>query len=321
MRSCSWTHAASASASSIASFVPDPIEKCAVCAASPSSTTLPCRQRSLRTVVKLIHRELFACTAWSCRMPAKRRRISAMLSSSLSPGANARSARALEPCPPPHVVVHLDDERAPGGVVRVSVNLHDPVRRVDDVELERVEDEVGAEPHEPAPANVEPWMERAREGRPRRGVHTVGADDEVMRRGELVHRRRLTVEVKRHPQLQASLVQDLQQPPPAHRGKAVTARRDHLVAVVDVDVVPARELPGHRPVDRGVGVLDAAERLVREHHTEPEGVVRGVALPHGDLVARVELHGERREVESARPAPDYRYAHLSLGATVKCRPS
>ena len=47
---CSCRQAASASASSIASLVPEPIEKCAVCAASPSSTTLPCRQVSLRTV-------------------------------------------------------------------------------------------------------------------------------------------------------------------------------------------------------------------------------------------------------------------------------
>ena len=45
---------ASAIASSIASLVPEPIEKCAVCAASPSSTTFPWRQRALRTVTKLI---------------------------------------------------------------------------------------------------------------------------------------------------------------------------------------------------------------------------------------------------------------------------
>ena len=43
---------ASAIASSIASFVPEPIEKCAVCAASPSSTTFSWCQCSLRTVGK-----------------------------------------------------------------------------------------------------------------------------------------------------------------------------------------------------------------------------------------------------------------------------
>ena len=44
----------------MASFVPEPIEKCAVCAASPSRTTLPCAQFSQRTVPKVTQRELFA---------------------------------------------------------------------------------------------------------------------------------------------------------------------------------------------------------------------------------------------------------------------
>ena len=90
---------------------------------------------------------------------------------------------------------------------------------------------------------------------------------------------------------------------------------------MNVDVVPARELRRHGAMDRRVGVLDATERLVREHHTEPEGVVGGIALPHGDLVGRVELPSKRREVQSARPAPDNRNSHLSPSATVKCRPS
>ena len=38
--------------SSIASFVPDPMEKCAVCAESPRSTVLPSTHRSHRTVGK-----------------------------------------------------------------------------------------------------------------------------------------------------------------------------------------------------------------------------------------------------------------------------
>src|SRR6202049_1277926 len=87
---------------------------------------------------------------------------------------------------------------------------------------------------------------------------------------------------------------------------------------MDVDVIPACELPGHCTLDRGVGVLDAAERLVREDHAEPEGVVGGIALPHGDLVARVELLGKCREVQPARSAPDNRNSHVSLSATVKC---
>ena len=91
-----------------------------------------------------------------------------------------------------------------------------------------------------------------------------------------------------------------------------------MTVVMDVDVVPARELAGHGLVDRRIRMFDAAERLVGEDDSEPERVVVGVALPHRDLVARVELPRERREVESARSAPDNRNSHVSLGATVKC---
>ena len=46
-------------ASSTASFVAEPIEKCAVCAASPSSAMLSWNQRSTFSVGKLSHLELF----------------------------------------------------------------------------------------------------------------------------------------------------------------------------------------------------------------------------------------------------------------------
>jgi hypothetical protein len=66
----------------------------------------------------------------------------------------------------------------------------------------------------------------------------------------------------------------------------VAAAGDDPPADVDVDVVPARELALHRAVDLRVGVLDAAERLVGEDDAEAERVVRRVALPDSDLVAR-----------------------------------
>ena len=113
---CSCMHAARASASSMASLVPDPIEKCAVCAASPRRTTLSCA-RLVPHGQKLIHRESFAWTAWPPRMyPAKRRRINAMVWSSLSPGRNGTTASAPNPARCQTCVVHLDDERASGCV-------------------------------------------------------------------------------------------------------------------------------------------------------------------------------------------------------------
>ncbi len=92
--SCSCRQAASANASSIASLVPDPIEKWAVWAASPRRTTLPWRHDSFRTVVKLIHRELLASTSWPSRASANSSRMRSIDLSSDSPGTNARSANA-----------------------------------------------------------------------------------------------------------------------------------------------------------------------------------------------------------------------------------
>src|SRR5437016_6080629 len=55
-----------------------------------------------------------------------------------------------EPGPPPDVGVHLQDEGARLLAVRIPVYLHDPGRRVQDVELERVEHQVRPEPDVPA---------------------------------------------------------------------------------------------------------------------------------------------------------------------------
>src|SRR5262249_5704411 len=67
--------------------------------------------------------------------------------------------------------------------------------------------------------------------------------------------------------------------------------------------------PPHRGEDGLVGVLDATEGLVGEDDPEAEGVVGGVALPHGDLVVRAELLRQRREVQPAGAATDDRDPH------------
>src|SRR6202034_1971284 len=118
-------------------------------------------------------------------------------------------------------------------------------------------------------------------------------------------------EVHGDAQLGAALLQDLQQPPPAQRGEAGPAAGDHLPLEMDVDVVPARELTLHRAVHGGVGVLDPAQRLVGKDHTEAERVVSRVALPDGDLAARVQLPGQGGEVQPAWPAAHDGDAHAA----------
>ncbi|GAA3486104.1 hypothetical protein GCM10018987_01830 [Streptomyces cremeus] len=54
----------------------------------------------------------------------------------------------------------------------------------------------------------------------------------------------------------------------------------------------------------GVGVLDAAERLVGQDDAEPEGVVGSAPLPDGDRTGRIEPLEQRGGVEPAGPAAD-----------------
>jgi hypothetical protein len=105
------------------------------------------------------------------------------------------------------------------------------------------------------------------------------------------------------------LLEDVQQVLAGHRREALAADREGVPVELDVDVGPAGEPALHRVVDDGVRVLDAAEGLVGEDHAEAEGVVGGVALPHGDLVARVELLHQRGEVQPTRPAAHDRDPH------------
>lgn len=108
-------------------------------------------------------------------------------------------------------------------------------------------------------------------------------------------------------------MEDFEEPAAAERGEAVAARGVAGAAVHDVDVVPAHELRLERGVDDGVGVLDAAERLVGEDDAEAEGVVGGVALPDRDVAARVEPLEEGGGVQAAGSAADDRHSQGSHG--------
>src|SRR5690606_3547168 len=70
------------------------------------------------------------------------------------------------------------------------------------------------------------------------------------------------------------------------------------------------EVGGDLAVRRLVGVAEVAQRLVREHDTEAEGVVGPVALDDLDVRRRKRLLQEDRRVESRGPAADHVDAHL-----------
>jgi hypothetical protein len=109
-------------------------------------------------------------------------------------------------------------------------------------------------------------------------------------------------------ELFAPFAQDREQPLPADGGETVPSRCEDLPVVVNVDVVPRREVFGEPFVEGGVGVLDSSEGLVGKDDAEPKRVVCGVSLPDLDLVFWVQQLDQRRQVQAGRPAADDRDA-------------
>ena len=193
-----------------------------MCAASPSSTTFSCRQVWHRTVVNVVQRELLA----NRLVPVEH--VGAQVADALDRGLVAlarRQPRGLgESGPPPDVLVHLQDEGAGPVAVRVAVYLHDPGRGVQDVELERVEHQVRAQPDVLAPPSFQIWAERSGVRAPGQRIRSVGGDHQVVIRRQGRYVRCLGAEQDPYAELRAAGLQDGQQPLAAHRREAVPAR-------------------------------------------------------------------------------------------------
>ena len=106
-----------------------------------------------------------------------------------------------------------------------------------------------------------------------------------------------------------SLLQDQEQRAPGAAAEAVAADAVDRAPEVDRDVVPVGEFLGDAPVAREIVLLEIVQRGVGEHDAEAEGVVGLVALMDGDVVARIGLLHQDREVEPGRPATDHRDLH------------
>ena len=116
------------------------------------------------------------------------------------------------------------------------------------------------------------------------------------------------------PSSRARSLQDPQQLLARDRRERVAARAQQPAAVADVDGRPARERVGDPQVRLGVGVAQRAERLLREHDAPAERRVGRVALEHGDVVPRVRLRQQDRQLEPRGPGADDPDLHASTSA-------
>ncbi|EPJ37289.1 hypothetical protein STAFG_5643 [Streptomyces afghaniensis 772] len=206
----------------------------------------------------------------------------------------------------PDLFAHLDDHG--GGVRRVgvAVELHHAVFGLGDLEAEGVEGEVGGEPDVAAAVGGDVRAEDVRVGLAGGAVDAVRGDDQVVGLREVF--RGLGVEAEVDTEFAAAGVEDVEEALAAEGGESVAAGGVAGVAVDDVDVVPADEVPLEGLVDLGVCVFYAAEGFVGEDHAEAEGVVGGVSFPDGDVAGGIQAFEEGGGVEAAGASADDRHA-------------
>ena len=220
---------ASSIASSSASLVPEPIEKCAVCAASPISTSRreagrgssQCTQRSQTTRGKRIHcveprRWLtFEISGWPSRYSTK----------SFSQKAIASSFSIVSrPAARQTLLGRLDDEGRGVVVEAVGVRLEPAVLGLLEGEGERLEQLRRAEPDEAAVAQVDVGLVGGGVLAADAAVEAVAGDDEVgvgVRSSADLH---VGLETQLDAERLAARLQDVEQALPADAAEAVAAR-------------------------------------------------------------------------------------------------
>src|SRR5439155_2331459 len=73
---------------------------------------------------------------------------------------------------------------------------------------------------------------------------------------------------------------------------------------MDLDIVPVGEVTDDGAVALPVIRLEGIQRLVREYHSETEGILRPVALENRDLCLRPRLLHQTGEIQPAWTATD-----------------
>ena len=211
----------SATASSIAIRVPDPTEKCAVCAASPSSTTLPLDHGAHADGRKLPPDAPVRDQPMPVELLGEQR---------LEKRGRFCLVGLVQAGGAPRLVAAFDDERRAIGLVLVGVDAPQAVLVRAKVERElgkrlascraRRSDSAGRRCSSRIRASSEP---------PHRAVDAVGADDQIGA-GEIVERSHLALELESHARGLRLLLQRRQQRVTAHAAEAVAGRDDGLAA-------------------------------------------------------------------------------------------
>ena len=212
----------------------------------------------------------------------------------------------------PDVLRRLDDEGRGGVVEFVGVRLEPAVVGLLEREGEGVEHLVRPEPDEAAFADLDVGLERGGVFVADKAVDAVGGDDEVgVDLGVVLD---VGLEHEFDAEFLAARLQDVEKPLAADAAEAVAAGGDGAALEVHVDVVPVIERLQNLLGRHRVRGLQIAERLVGEHHAPAERVVGTVALDDADVVGRIALLHQEREIEAGGAAADADNSHELLAS-------
>ena len=150
------------------------------------------------------------------------------------------------------------------------------------------------------------------------GIDAVGDHDEIGIADGGIERRDFALVLDLDAERARAPAENLQQRRARAAAEPVAADAVCGAAEMDLDIVPIGKVADDRPIALLIMDLEGVERLVREHDSEAEGIVRPVALEDGDAGLRPGLLQEDREIEARRAAAD----HVNLHARLQgCGPS
>ena len=195
----------------------------------------------------------------------------------------------------------FDDERRAPPFVLVGVDPPQAVAIALEVERERGEGAVRAEPHVAVGAPIHGRVEPVGELLAHHAVEAVGRDDEIGPQ-EGADVRDLPADLEAHAERFGAAPEDREQRAPRQPAKPVTGGRDDRVVDVDGDIVPMVEVPRHLLVGLVIRVREGVLRGVGEDDAEAEGRLQRVSLEHRDVVRGIRPLHLDGEVEPGRPA-------------------
>ena len=89
----------------------------------------------------------------------------------------------------------------------------------------------------------------------------------------------------------------------------MTPAGNHIAFEMNIDVIPVGELLGHLFMDLWIGEANAGEGLIAKNDSKAESVERLIPLPDRDLVMRLDLLEQAREVETSGASSDHGNLH------------